>query len=265
VQAFGRLGGPALAAVLYAWQGPALVFGVNAVSYLIVIAALASLRADAMYPRERRHGNRGQLMVAIRYAWSSPVLWPILLGNAVVGMLAFNFPTFFATLSSMTFGQPSLFGIAESINAVTAILAGLLLARYLRAPTGQTVGIACAALGCTLAWVALSPTPLVFLASMPFFGFAVVSYGATAQSLVQQQAPREMVGRMMSLFSLGSMGTTPLGALIVGLIADHISPRAAVGLGGTSAIVVGLLMIVRWRMGHQDEVKQGNTVGPGAP
>ena len=78
-----------------------------------------------------------------------------MLGNAIVGLFAFNFPTFFATLSTLTFEQPSLFGIAESINAVTAILAGLMLARYLRTPTGLTVGVACVALGLTLAWVAL--------------------------------------------------------------------------------------------------------------
>jgi MFS family permease len=255
VQAFGRLGGPALAAVLFAWQGAGLVFAVNAASYLVVIGALLLLRADAMYPRERRHGQRAHLLVAMRYAWHAPALWPILLGNVVVGLFAFNFGTFFATMSTLTFEQPSLFGIAESLNAVTAILAGLILARYLRTPTGLTVGIACAALGCTLAWVALAPTPLLFLASMPFFGFAVVSYGATAQSLVQQHSPREMVGRMMSLYTLGSMGTTPLGALIVGLVSDHASPRVAVGLGATSAIMVGLVMVLRWRLERRAETE----------
>mgnify|MGYP000906992487 CR=1 FL=1 len=246
IQAFGRLGGPALAAVLYSWQGPELVFAMNGVLYLLVIAVLLLLRADAMYPRERRHGHRGQLIVALRYAWHSPTLWPALLGNVVVGLFAFNFGNFFATISTLTFQQPSLFGIAESVNAVTAVLAGLLLARYLRTPTGLTVGIACTALGCSLAWVALSPTPFWFIASMPFFGFAVVSYGATAQSLIQQNAPREMVGRMMSLYTLGSMGTTPLGGLIVGFVSDYASPRIAIGLGSTSAILVGLLMVVRW-------------------
>ena len=248
VQAVGRLGGPALAAVLYAWQGPGLVFAVNAVSYLLVVLALLLLRTDQMYARERRTGRGGKLMVAVRYAWHSPVLWPVLLGNAVVGLFAFNFPNFFATLSTLTFEQPSLFGIAESINAVTAILAGVILARYLRAPTGLSVGLACCALGLTLAWVALAPTPTIFLASMPFFGFAVVTYGALAQSLVQQHAPREMVGRMMSLYTLGSMGTTPLGALIVGVMTDLVSPRAAVGLGAASAIVVGMAIALRWRL-----------------
>ena len=248
VQSFGRLGGPALAAILYAWQGPGLVFAVNAASYLVVLAALLLLRADAMFPRERRHGQQGSLMVAVRYAWRSPVLWPVLLGNAVVGLFAFNFATFFATISTLTFEQPGLFGIAESVNAVTAVLAGLLLARYLRTPTALTVGVACTALGLTLAWVAVAPTPLLFLASMPFFGFAVVSYGATAQALVQQHAPREMVGRMMSLYTLGSMGTTPLGGLIVGLVSDYASPRVAVGLGAGSAILVGLMMVAGWRL-----------------
>jgi MFS family permease len=264
VQAFGRLGGPALAAVLYAWQGPALVFAVNAALYLLMIVALLLLRTDAMYPRERRHGQQTRLMVAVRYAMRAPALWPVLLGNAVVGLFAFNFGNFFATMSMLTFQQPSLFGIAESLNAVTAVLAGLLLARYLQTPTMRTVGIACLALGGTLAWVAVAPTPFWFLASMPFFGFAVVAYGAMAQSLVQQNAPREMVGRMMSLYTLGSMGTTPLGGLLVGLVSDYASPRAAVGLGAASAILVGLALAVRWQLERRVEaVPAGETPASG--
>ena len=246
--------------MLYAWQGPALVFAVNAALYLLMIIALLLLRTDAMYPRERRHGSQARLRVAARYAWGIPSLRFALLGNAVVGLFAFNFGNFFATMSTLTFEQPSLFGIAESLNAVTAVLAGLVLARYLRTPTGRAVGIACVALGGTLAWVAVAPTPLLFLASMPFFGFAVVAYGAMAQSLVQQNSPREMVGRMMSLYTLGSMGTTPVGGLLVGLVSDYASPRAAVGLGAVSAILVGMLMVMRWYLERSDEtVRAGET------
>ena len=87
---------------------------------------------------------------------------------------------------------------------------------------------------------------------MPFFGAAVVAYTATAQSLTQHHAPREMVGRMMSLFTLGSMGTTPLGGLIVGLVIDLASPRVAVGLGAASAILVGLALALRHDAQHQE-------------
>jgi len=224
------------------------VFVVNAISYLLVVVALFLLRTDALYPRERRRGRQGRLIVAIRYAWHSPALWPMLLGNAIVGLFAFNFGNFFATMSTLTFQQPSLYGIGASLNGMAAVVAGLVLARYLRTPTGQTVGLACIALGGTLTWIAFAPTPLFYLMGMPFFGFAVVAYGAMAQSLVQQLAPRDMVGRMMSLYTLGSMGTTPIGALIVGLASDYASPRVAVGLGALSAVLVGLMLVVRWHL-----------------
>ena len=66
----------------------------------------------------------------------------------------------------------------------------------------------------------IAPSPAFYLACMPVFGFMVVSYSTSAQALVQQHAPREMTGRMMSLYTLGSMGTTPLGGLIVGFVSD---------------------------------------------
>jgi MFS family permease len=246
IQAFGRLGGPALAAILYAWRGPELIFSVNAISYLAVVVALTLLNTDAMFPRTRRPGQRAHLSEALRYAWNSPVLRPALLGNALVGLFAFNFGTFFAMTATLTFGQPSLFGLAESLNAITAILAGFLLARYLKTPTLLTVGLAGIGLGSSLAWVALAPSPFLFLASMPYFGFAVVVYGATAQALVQHHSPREMAGRMMSLYTLGTMGTTPIGGLIVGWVSDQATTRVAVGLGATSACLVGLLLLARW-------------------
>ena len=247
-QAVGRLGGPALAAVLYAWHGPGLVFAVNAASFLAVIAALLLVRSDALLPRQSKPGRQTGLREALRVARQSPVLWPVLLGNALVGLFAFNFPTFYATISTLTFGQPSLFGLAESINAGFAVLAGLVLARYLRTPTLLTASVTCLALGAALAWVALSPTPAVFLASMPFFGFVVVSYTTSTQALVQQHSPREMAGRMMSLYTLGTMGTTPLGGLVIGWVIDHASPRAAVRLGASSALLVGLALLVRSRL-----------------
>jgi MFS family permease len=108
----------------------------------------------------------------------------------------------------------------------------------------STAGIAAVCLGSSLAWVALSPTGTVFLAAMPYFGFAVVWYGTSAQALVQQHSPAEMRGRMMSLYTLGSMGTTPLGALIVGVAIDRWSPRVAIGLGASSALLTGLVLSV---------------------
>lgn len=243
-QAIGRLGGPALAAVLFAWAGAGSVFAVNAVSFAAVLVALAVLRSSELLPRAI-HSNKGtDMSTALRFAWHSPLIRAALLANAVVGLLAFNFPTFYASISSLTFEQPSLFGAAESINAVTALAAGILLARRARQPTLNTAGIAAVCLGSSLAWVALAPTGFVFLAAMPYFGFAVVWYGTSMQGFIQQHTPAEMGGRMMTLFTLGSMGTTLLGALIIGAAIDRWSPRVAIGLGASSALVCGLVLCV---------------------
>jgi MFS family permease len=71
----------------------------------------------------------------------------------------------------------------------------------------------------------------------------VVWYSVSMQALIQQSAPREMAGRVMNLYILGTMGTTPLGGLLVGFIVDSLSPRYAVGLGAASAIVAGLALL----------------------
>jgi MFS family permease len=243
-QAIGRLGGPAVAAVLYTWAGAGSVFAVNAVSFAAVLVALALLRRSELLPRPVHADRRTDISTALRFAWRSSSIRSALLANAVIGLLAFNFPTFYASISSLTFDQPSLFGIAESLNAVTSLAAGVLLAGRVRQPTLSTVGIAAICLGSSLAWVALSPTGNVFLAAMPYFGFAVVWYTTSSQAIIQQQSPREMGGRMMSLYTLGSMGTTPLGALIVGAAIDRWSPRVAIGLGASSAMVAGLVLFL---------------------
>jgi MFS family permease len=242
-QSIGRLIGPAVAAVLFGWRGSASVFAVNAVSYAAVLISLRLLRTEELFPRELHAGRHTGMSVAVRFAWHAPALRAVLLANALVGLLTFNFPTFFASISSLTFEQPSLFGIAESINAIFSLAAGVILARTMRLPTPLMVGLASIALGCSLAWTAVAPTPAWFLASMPFFGFVVVWYATSSQALTQRLAPREMGGRIMSLYTLGIMGTTPIGAIIVGLVIDRASPRAAIGLGAAAAILAGVALL----------------------
>jgi MFS-type transporter involved in bile tolerance (Atg22 family) len=107
----------------------------------------------------------------------------------------------------------------------------------------------------------------VFLAAMPYFGFAVVWYSASSQAMIQQHSPAEMGGRMMSLYALGSMGTTPLGALIVGAAIDRWSPPAAIGLGASSALVAGLaLWLIAARTSARSDspdVERSNYAGGG--
>jgi MFS family permease len=184
-------------------------------------------------------------MEAIRFAWRSPAHRLTLISNTVVGLLTFNFPTFYSSIVTLTFHAPgAMFGLAESLNAVTAVAGGLYFARHLRKPSLKTFAAASACLGCSMAWSAASPSLQVFLIGMPIFGAAVVFYQVSTQSLLQQNTPPEMMGRIMSLMVLGTMGTTPVGGVLTGLITDALSVRAAIGLGAAGPLACALLVAV---------------------
>ncbi len=241
----GRLGGPALAAGIYAWKGPAACFYGNAVSYGAVVVSLLMLRRRDMIPRKREARAPGQLREGIRFARSSPLLRRVLICNAIIGALTFNFAAFYSSLVRLTFhAGASAFGIAESLNAITAVAGGFVLARWMHRPTARLFVLAATALGVSLIYSATSPTLTLFLVGMPFFGLAVVAYQTVAQSLLQQNTPGHMMGRVMSLFSLGTMGTTPVGGLLTGWITDAISPRASLALGGIAPI--GCAAFIIW-------------------
>jgi len=247
-QSVGRLGGPAIAALVYASLGAAWCFYINAASYLAVVIALLLLRRAELLPRPPGSRLAGQFREGLRFVWRSSLHRSTLLCNALIGCLAFNFPLFYSAIVTQDFHAGSLaFGIAESLNAVTAVIGGLLLTRSPRQPSRRRYALACALLGVSLAWSALSPTIGIFYAGMLYFGISVVYYSTTSQALIQQNTPHALIGRVMSLYMLGVMGTTPLGGLISGYVSDAIDPRAAIGLGAASLFVCAAFTAVQLR------------------
>ena len=240
----GRLGGPAIAVALYAWQGPAVCFFFNAASYLAVVVSIALLRRRELLARTPQPRRRRQLRDGILLAWHTPVLRRVLLANAAIGGLTFNFPALYSSLCTLTFGAGAgAFGLAETLNAITAVAGGFLLARHFRQPTLRTYAAVAAALGASLLYSAASPTLLMFLIGMPYFGLAVVSYQIVAQVIVQQHTPDGMQGRMMSLLNVGTQGMAAIGGLVTGWLTDAISPRASLTLGGLAPVLCGLFVM----------------------
>lgn len=262
-QSVGRLGGPAIAALVYASLGAAWCFYVNAASYLAVVIALALLRRRDMIPRPAVSRAGAGLRAGLHFVRRSPVLRSTLLCHAAIGCLAFNFPLFYSSLTTRTFHAGSFaFGVAESLNAVTAVGGGLLLTRKVRTPSRRTYVVACLLLGLSLGWSAVSPTLWLFFAGMLYFGITVVYYSTVAQSLIQQATPHEMAGRVMSLFTLGSMGTTPVGGLVAGFVIDAASPRAALGLG---AVTLFICAAITAHLARGDRVAHEPVPSPTAP
>jgi MFS family permease len=241
--AVGRLAGPALAALLYAWRGPAVCFSVNAASYVIVIVALVMMQNDEMYPRQPRARARGDLRESFSFAWNSPAHRGQLIANAFVGMFAWNFGIFYASFTQLVLHSGSLsLGIAESINAGAAVIGGIILSRHLTHPTRKTYVLGCIALGTALALTAMAPNLTTFYICMVLFGSTTVCYTAVNQALLQRVTPRERIGSVMTLSTYGTMGTTPIGALIVGWLTNIGTARAAIGVGAASLLISALVL-----------------------
>jgi MFS family permease len=227
-----RIFGPAIAGALIATVGTGPCFLVNAGSYLGVIAALWLMRPDQLRPAERTSRGRGQLREGLRYAIRTPELRRPLLLMAVVGTFGFNFSTLlplFAT-HSIHAGAGG-FGALFSVMGLGAVAGGLAMAFRGRA-TDRLLVLSALLFGGALALIAAAPDlPLALLAMLPS-GVANTLFISNSNSLLQERAAPSMRGRVMSLWAVVFLGTTPIGAPLVGWVAEALSPRAALALAG---------------------------------
>jgi hypothetical protein len=201
------------------------------------------MQNDEMYPRQPRARARGDLRESFSFAWNSPAHRGQLIANAFVGMFAWNFGIFYASFTQLVLHSGSLsLGIAESINAGAAVIGGIILSRHLTHPTRKTYVLGCIALGTALALTAMAPNLTTFYICMVLFGSTTVCYTAVNQALLQRVTPRERIGSVMTLSTYGTMGTTPIGALIVGWLTNIGTARAAIGVGAASLLISALVL-----------------------
>lgn len=229
-----RVIGPAVAGVLIVSVGIWPAFALNALSFVAVIAGLVAMRPSELF-RVRPVGRaKGQVREGLRYAWQSDTLRSTLLVVALVGTFALNFTITMPLMAKDAFnGDAGTFGLMTSCMSLGSLAGALVVAARSR-PTPRLLVGAAVAFGVCMVAAALAPSLAVELAVLPFFGAASITFMATANSTVQLNSSPEMRGRVMALYILVFLGSTPIGGPIVGWVADAWGPRAAVGLGGVS-------------------------------
>ena len=242
IQSLARLVGPALAGVTFAAVGPSWCFAVNALSYLLATAALLRLDRTALHPRPRSTGEPGQVREGFAYLAGHPELRAVLAVNALVGLLAINFLVVITAMVEITFDGGGLaVGVAHSANALGALVGGAFVGATL-ARLSRRIDLVCLALGASLVVNAVAPTLVLFVLAGPLLGLAFVAYQSAVLDACHRLARPDMFGRMASLVTLGAMGTTPAGSMIVGVLIDVWSPRAALAVGAVSCGVGAVLL-----------------------
>ena len=239
-----RVIGPGIGGVLIVTVGLPTCFMVNAASYVAVLVALSRMRPDELYRKRGVPRGKGQVREGLRYAWTNPDLRSLLVSMAIVGVFAFNF-----TVTLPLFAKVSFHGAAGLYSAFLAAMgagavAGGLLTAHRSAPTARLLAFIGVGFGLSILTVPLMPTAAAAVVFLVPMGAASIAFVATNNAMLQLRADPAMRGRVMSLNAIAFLGSTPIGAPLLGYISDISSPRVSLAVGGIATLLASVPLFV---------------------
>lgn len=252
--AAARSVGPALAGLAFQGLGPSACILINAAAYLLVFASRLRIRPDELHrraPQAQRRPGRSEIKsvgaaASGTFRRSRDVI-TLLVVNVVISLLAMNFGLVLTSTVNLSYGgDAGAVGAVHTLNAVGAILGGILAARRPRVSVRSMIA-ATSVFGAALALNAAAPTLLLFLAAAPALGIAVGYYQGIVNAAAQESVRPQFIGRMMSLMTMGSYGMVPFGALLMGWVIDASSGRVALAVSAVSAFACLVVVLVRTR------------------
>ena len=232
-----RMVGPAVAGLLISAVGSGWAFAINAASYLGVIAGLLAMRNRELRILPRTPRGPGQLRAGLRYVKERPqLLWPIVL-VFFLGTFGYNFAIILSAYAKDVFvSGADLYGLLNTAMAGGSVVGALLAARR---ATSRLALLFSAAAGFAVLLVLLGLTPWLplFLVLLVVTGLVSVTFNTLGNSTIQLATDPEFRGRVMSIYMLVFMGSTPLGSLVVGAITDEWGPAWGLILSGSVCVI----------------------------
>jgi MFS family permease len=228
--------GPAVAGVLIATVGGGWCFLINGVSFGFVIVSLRLMHKDELFPTPRAARMRGQVREGFRYVGRTPLLRDALIMMAVVGCLTYEFQTSLPLITGNTFhGDARVYGLLTACMGIGAVVGGLIAAGRKRGGPRRLVNTA-ALFGVVVLVASLAPSLAMEAVVLLFVGACSVTFLSLGNSTLQLGSDPAMRGRVMSLWSVAFLGSTPIGGPLVGFIGNSLGARYALGVGGVAAL-----------------------------
>lgn len=231
-----RIFGPALAGLLVVTLGYGWCFGIDALSYVAVLVALAMMRPVELYRTPAAKRERGQVRAGIRYVRDFPELWISFVLLFIIGTLSYNYTVVLPLFVEHGLGGgDGAFTLLYSVFSVGALVSALVVAHRNSVHLHNIIAGA-VALGVMMLGLAVVPNLALAFPAVFLVGVASIWYMTSTTAIVQVRADPAMHGRVLALQSVLLIGTTPIGGPILGFLADVAGARAPVLLGGAAAL-----------------------------
>jgi MFS family permease len=231
-----RLFGPALAAVAIAIAGVGPCFALNTLSFAAMIAALWRMDPAALSAPPPVGRDRGAVRAGLRYVRRTPALAVPLALMALVGTFGFNFQVILPLLARFSFdGGASAYAALVVAMGVGSVIGALLTGAHGRTDARLIAGAALG-FGVLALLAALMPSIALEVPVMALLGGAAVTFAAAINSSLQLAVEPAMRGRVMALYSIVFLGSTPIGGPLAGWLSQAYDPRAALLLAAVAGI-----------------------------
>jgi len=235
-----RVIGPAVAGLIIATLGLAPCFALNGASFAAVVVSLAMMRTAELFPAPRETRQPGQVRAGLRYVARTPELLVPLFMITVVGTLAWEFQVSLPLMARYAYhGGAGTYGTMLAFMGAGAVLGGMRTAR-LAGRRAVSLARSSIAWGLAIVAAALAPTLRIDYAVLLLVGYGSISFNSMAKTTLQLAAAPAMRGRVMALWSVAWLGSTPVGGPIVGWVGQTFGARWSLIIGGVPTVLVGL-------------------------
>lgn len=248
IAAAARIVGPAVAGILIAVTGTGVCFLVNAATFTAVIYALASMDVGTLRSAVPQARAPRQLTEGLRYVAANPSLAVPVTMMAVIGMLTYVFQVVLPVVARQVFhGDATVYGAMTAAMGAGALVGGLVTAgRGGRTGLRPMCGYA-SAFGVAILAAAAAPSLPLMVIALTLVGAASVGFMAIANSTLQLASSPAMRGRVMALFAMAFLGTTPVGGPIAGWVSEHAGGRWAMVMQGSACLAAASYGLLRDR------------------
>lgn len=234
--------GPAIAGITYALFGPAWCFTINAVSFIGIIIALRKMKLKKFVPRIRTRSTFEELKEGIHYVFTHPVIRTIVILVGIISIFGLSFATLLpAWAVKILGGDATTNGFLQSARGVGALTSALFIASLGRfnfkgklLTIGSILFPSLMVVFSLIHWLPLSLAVLICL------GASLILVFNLANALIQTLVTDELRGRVMGVYTFTFFGFLPIGALLMGTLAEHFSEPAAVVTGALITFLVAI-------------------------